>query len=73
MIMTGEKTGNMEQMVTKVAEYYEQETVTRQNALALASGMVLFLIVAIYVGIVVVTNYQNYGNTIQQASSDKGN
>jgi type II secretory pathway component PulF len=67
MISTGEKTGNMEQMVTKVSEYYEGEAVTRQNALATVSGVAIFLIVAVYFGVVLVQNYQQiYSEPLRQ-------
>jgi type II secretory pathway component PulF len=71
MIGTGEKTGNMEQMVTKVAEYYEQEAITRQNALAAASGVFLVVLVGIYIGFMVIKFYTGsmYGGQIQQAAS----
>ena len=57
MIGTGEKTGNMEQMVTKVSEYYEMEAESRQTALAMVTGVVIFLLVAIYVAVMVINFY----------------
>jgi type II secretory pathway component PulF len=62
MIGTGEKTGNMEQMVTKVSEYYESEAEARQNALAVVTGVVIFLFVAVYVAVMVITFYVNAAN-----------
>jgi type II secretory pathway component PulF len=72
MVSTGEKTGNMEQMVTKVSEYYESEAETRQNALAMVTGVVIFLIVALYVGYMVVTFYSGLYSGVSQAGSDSG-
>ncbi|HLK13278.1 MAG TPA: type II secretion system F family protein [Fimbriimonadaceae bacterium] len=57
MIGTGEKTGNMEQMVAKVSEYYEQEAESRQMALAVVTGVALLLILAVYIGYIVITFY----------------
>ncbi len=60
MVGTGEKTGNMEQMVTKVSEYYEGEAEARQNALAMVTGVVIFLIVAVYIGYMVITFWTDH-------------
>lgn len=72
MVSTGERTGNMEQMVTKVSEYYEQEAVTRQNALAAASGVVLLIFIGIYVGYMVINFYVTHYSGQMQESNQEG-
>jgi type II secretory pathway component PulF len=72
MIGTGEKTGNMEQMVTKVSEYYEMEAESRQNALAMITGVVIFLLVAIYVAVMVITFYVGAANRTVNVGNSGG-
>lgn len=64
MASTGEQTGNMDFMLLKVAEYYEDESTTRSRQAAMVVGVVCFLIVAAYVGYVVVTFWLGYATAV---------
>lgn len=60
MISTGERTGNVDGMLTKMAEFYEEEAQTRAYQLGTAFGVAVFLMVALYVGFIVVRFYSGY-------------
>lgn len=64
MIATGETTGNLDQMLNKMAEFYEDEAATRSTQTAQIVGVVLGLLVAIYIGYVVITFWQGYASTV---------
>ena len=57
MVATGETTGNLDHMLTKMSEFYEDEAATRSAQTAQVVGVVLFLLVAIYIGYVVISFY----------------
>ncbi|MFY9233162.1 MAG: type II secretion system F family protein [Fimbriimonadaceae bacterium] len=59
MTQTGEQTGNLDQMLIKMAEFYEGESKARTHQLAVTTGVVILLFVAIYVGYILVMNYQS--------------
>lgn len=56
MTQTGETTGNLDQMLNKMAEFYEDEAATRSTHLGYATGVAVLLIVAAYIGYVYITN-----------------
>jgi type II secretory pathway component PulF len=60
MVETGESTGNLDQMLSKVSEYYEDEAKVRARQAAIVGGMVLMGLVAIYVGYVVISFWGGY-------------
>ncbi len=60
MARTGETTGNMDQMLTKVAEFYEDEGQTQAQQSAKIIGVVCLLLVAAYVAYILVTFYGGY-------------
>jgi type II secretory pathway component PulF len=60
MLATGERTGNVDEMLTKVAEYYEEEAKVRALVLARIVGVVAIICVAIYVLIVLIKFYTGY-------------
>lgn len=60
MVSTGERTGNLDFMLMKTADFYEQEAETRSTQTALIVGVVLGLVVAVYIGYVVITFYMGY-------------
>lgn len=62
MVKTGELTGNMNDMMQKVAEYYEDEGQTKAKQAASIYGLVMFLVVAIYVGYVVISFYMGFAS-----------
>ncbi|MCX6377049.1 MAG: type II secretion system F family protein, partial [Armatimonadetes bacterium] len=57
MISTGEQTGNMDEMLDRVAEYTENEAEVAVFQSTLILGVLLLLAVAAYVGIFVVQYY----------------
>lgn len=65
MTATGEQSGMLAPMLEKVAEYYEDETKTQQYNLAKVTGVVAFLIVAVYIGYVVLSFWGGYAQQLQ--------
>lgn len=63
MAHTGEMTGNIDLMLRKVAEYYEDEGKTKARQAAAILGVVVFLAVAAYVGFIVISFYTGMGAT----------
>lgn len=60
MIKTGETTGNMDQMLTKMSEFYEDEAKVRSQQLGQVLGVACIIAVGIYVLIVLVRFYSGY-------------
>jgi MSHA biogenesis protein MshG len=60
MTATGESTGNLDTMLGKLAEYYEDEAKTRSTQTAYIFFIVVYLAVAIYVGYVVISFWSGY-------------
>lgn len=57
MVNTGESSGNMDTMLDKAAEFYENETAhTIQQAIVIV-GVILFLIMAVLIAIQVISSY----------------
>jgi type II secretory pathway component PulF len=67
MTQTGETTGRVDEMLEKVAEYYEQESAQRAYQLAIYLGVICFVAVAAYVGYIVVTFYSQDLSQIKAA------
>ncbi len=67
MTRTGETTGNLDQMLIKTAEFYEEEADVRSRQTGLLFGVVCLLIVAVYIGYVVISFYSGYGAGISAA------
>lgn len=62
MVRTGEMTGNIDLMLNKMAEYYEDEGSVKARQSAMILGVLVFLAVAVYVGFVIITFYSGmYG------------
>lgn len=68
MTQTGEMTGSLDQMLLKVAEFYEGEAAVQARRNALIFGVVVFLCVAIYVLIVLINFYTGYFQNIFKAA-----
>ena len=62
MVRAGEMTGNLNEMLTKVAEYYEDESQTKARQAAMILGATMLLAVGAYVAYVVITFYVGYAN-----------
>lgn len=62
MVKAGEMTGNMNEMLIKVAEYYEDEGQTKARQAAAILGVVMLLAVAVYVGYIVISFYTGFAN-----------
>jgi type IV pilus assembly protein PilC/MSHA biogenesis protein MshG len=60
MISTGEQTGSLDQMLNKMADYYEDEGKTRAQQLGQVFGVAVLLGVAVYVGFIVISFYMGY-------------
>ncbi len=65
MARTGEQTGNLDFMLNKMAEFYEEEGRTRSMQFGVIFGVVCLIAVAIYVGFVVIGFYANMGANYQ--------
>lgn len=68
MVRTGEMTGNIDLMLNKMAEYYEDEGSVQARQSAMILGVVVFLAVAIYVGFVIISFYTGMYGGIGAAS-----
>jgi type II secretory pathway component PulF len=64
MLSTGERTGNLDQMLGKMADYYHDEAKTRSVQLGHIVGVVVFLCVAIYIGYIIIQFYMGYGSQV---------
>jgi len=60
MVATGETTGNLDQMLNKMAEFYEDEAATKSTQLATVVGIFLGLCVAVYIAFIVINFYTGY-------------
>ncbi|MCG9894247.1 MAG: type II secretion system F family protein, partial [Fimbriimonadaceae bacterium] len=60
MIRTGEMTGNIDEMLTKTAEYYEDEGALRAKQFATIFGVVVFLAVAVYIASIIIGFYTGH-------------
>ena len=70
MLSTGEQTGNLDQMLNKMSDYYQDEAKTRSIQLGHFMGVLVFLVVAIYLAYIIVTFYQGMGNTYHDQIND---
>ncbi len=63
MLRAGEMTGNIEDMLTKVSEYYEDEGTTRARQMAMMWGIVVFLFVAVFLLLfIIIPFYMQYAS-----------
>ncbi|MGV3618463.1 MAG: type II secretion system F family protein [Fimbriimonas sp.] len=68
MVHTGETTGNLDRMLNKMSDYYEEEAATRAQKTGQVVGLMLALLVAIYIGYVVINFYMSYyGGIMKEA------
>lgn len=67
MVQTGETTGDLDGMLGKMSEFYVAEAEVRQVKLGQVFGVVVSLAVAIYIGYIVITFWQEYGQGVSGA------
>lgn len=60
MVKTGETTGNLDQMLDNMANFYEDEGKTRAVQLGQFTGVAVLLMVAIYVGFMIIKFWTGY-------------
>lgn len=68
MMHTGETTGNLDGMLTKVSEYYEDEAEVRSQQLGKIVGVVAVVLVGIYVLLVLVRFYTGYFSSLFEST-----
>jgi type IV pilus assembly protein PilC/MSHA biogenesis protein MshG len=67
MVDTGERTGNLDQMLNKMADFYEDEAATRSTQTALMTGVLIGLLVAAYILFgILIPFWSNYANQYKQ-------
>lgn len=69
MVQTGETTGNMDEMLQKTADYYEDEAAVRSEQLGRVVGVLAIVLVGIYVCIVLVKFYGSYFSGLMNAAN----
>lgn len=67
MMQTGETTGDLDGMLGKMSEFYVAEAEVRQIKLGQVFGVFVALVVAIYIGYIVITFWQEYGQGVTSA------
>ncbi len=70
MFRTGETSGSLDMMVDKIAEYYEAEAKLKTHQAAMIFGTCVFLIVAIFVAIQVISQYTGLAQSEMSAGND---
>lgn len=68
MTHTGETTGNLDSMLMKMSEYYEEEGKTRSIQFGYALGVAALVAVGIYVAYVVISFYTGYFGGIMEGA-----
>ncbi len=66
MTATGERTGNLDEMLDHMSQFYEDEAVTQAQRNGKIWGVVILTAVAIYVLYVLATFYLNYINAVMK-------
>ena len=70
MVSTGEQTGNLDFMLNKMADFYEQEAEQRAYQAAMILGVVCLLVVGVYVAYVFLTNLMQISSPVQRELND---
>lgn len=68
MFRTGETTGGMDEMLDKIADFYEAEARVKARQLALVFSVVVLLLVGTLVGLAVIRFYSGYSSGISNAA-----
>ena len=69
MLRTGEMTGNLDLMLNKSAQHYEEEGKLKSHQIAMIFSLGVLLIVAVLIGIQVIAFYSGYGAGVSNAAS----
>ncbi|MBV9850004.1 MAG: type II secretion system F family protein [Armatimonadetes bacterium] len=64
MLGVGEQSGDLDQTMTKVAEYFEQEAAVRLHQLCVSLGVIVTILVGVRVGLGVIHYYTGYFNNL---------
>lgn len=72
MLQTGERTGGMDTIMDKVAEYYEQESVVRLHQICVTLRTVLLMIAGIRVLMILIAFYGGYFSKMNDMASPDG-
>lgn len=62
MLRTGEATGNVDAMMDKVAEYYEQETDVKSHQAVIALSVGVYLLIALWIASMIIGFWQGYAS-----------
>lgn len=60
MLRTGESTGNVDAMMDKVAEYYEQETDVKSHQAVIALSVGVYLLIAVWIASMIIGFWPGY-------------
>lgn len=60
MLQTGESTGNIDSMMDKVAEYYEQETDVKSGQAVVVLSVGVYLLIALWIASMIIGFWQGY-------------
>ncbi len=72
MMATGEESGAIDVQLEKVAAFLETEAETAIRAAVKIMGVLVFLLMAIYIGSMVIGFYQGYGNEVEKYVNETG-
>lgn len=62
MLQTGESTGNVDAMMDKVAEYYEQETDVKSGQAVIVLSVGVYLLIALWIASMIISFWQGYAS-----------
>lgn len=62
MLHTGESTGNVDAMMDKVAEYYEQETDVKSSQAVIVLSVGVYLLIALWIASMIIGFWQGYAS-----------
>lgn len=71
MVQTGETTGNLDQMLNKVSDFYIEEGKTRSLQTGMLVGVFIGLFVMIYIGYIIITFYMGMGQQTTEMINGK--
>lgn len=64
MLATGEQTGELDNMLNKMSDYYHDEAKTRSVQMGHVVGVFVLLCVAVYIGYIVISFWSSYGSRV---------